>query len=78
MSNYDDEYVETLEKQCELLAQHIQFLCLDVEALPSYQDVIGKGATPMIEAINKLDETRKEADKVVGEHYEKLNGFNGY
>lgn len=78
MPNYSDEYVEMLEKQCDLLARHIQFLCLDAEALPSYQDIYGRGAAPTIEAINKLDETRKEAEKVIGEHYEKLNGFNGH
>lgn len=71
MSSYSDEYVKALESQCELLALHIQYLCLDVEALPSYQDVYGKGAFPMIEAINRLDETRKVAEKVIAEHYEK-------
>ncbi len=74
--NYSDEYIANLENQCSILAEGLQVLCLDIDSLPSYQDLYGKGAHSMIEAINKLDESRKVAEHIVSEHYELMSGLH--
>ncbi|HAS7881647.1 TPA: hypothetical protein I7566_05215 [Vibrio cholerae] len=76
-NDYDDKYIEALEKQVEILAHHLQIVCLDVEALPSHQEIYGKGANEMINRIEALWETKISADKVIGEHFEIMNGFKG-
>ncbi|GHZ47432.1 hypothetical protein VCSRO8_2844 [Vibrio cholerae] len=40
-NDYDEKYIEALEKQVEILAHHLQIVCLDVEALPSHQEIYG-------------------------------------
>ena len=42
-TDYDDEYIEALEKQVEILVHHLQLVCLDVEELPPHQEIYGKG-----------------------------------
>ncbi|CZF79691.1 hypothetical protein [Grimontia marina] len=76
-THYDDDYIDALEKQIEILVYHLQLVCLDVEALPSHQDIYGKGAREMISRLEALDDTRKTAEKLVGEHFELMNGWKG-
>ncbi len=75
--SYDDDYIDTLEKQVQTLVHHLQLVCFDVEALPYHQDIYGAGAKDMIDRIEALYETGKAADKVIGEHFELMNGFKG-
>ncbi len=76
-NDYDEKYIEALEKQVEILAHHLQIVCLDVEALPSHQEIYGNGAYEMINRLEALWETKISADKVIGEHFEIMNGFKG-
>lgn len=76
-NDYDEEYIQALEKQVEILAHHLQIVCLDVEALPSHQEIYGNGAYEMINRLEALWETKISADKVIGEHFEIMNGFKG-
>ena len=50
-NDYDEKYIEALEQQVETLVHHLQLVCLDVEALPSHQEIYGKGANEMIERL---------------------------
>ncbi|ENM3786028.1 TPA: hypothetical protein ACMDPH_003433 [Vibrio cholerae] len=77
VTSYDDDYIDALEKQVQTLVHHLQLVCFDVEALPSHQDIYGVGAKDMIERIEALYETAKAAEKVIGEHFELMNGFKG-
>jgi hypothetical protein len=70
-----DQYIANLEKQCGILAERLQVLCIDIDALPSCQDIYGKGAHSMIEAINNLDESKQVAEHVISEHYELMNNI---
>ncbi len=76
-TDYDEKYIEALEKQVETLVHHLQLVCLDVEALPSHQEIYGKGAHEMIDRLEALYDTQKSAERAVGEHFEIMNGFKG-
>ncbi|EOX4129999.1 hypothetical protein ACPF4J_003141 [Vibrio cholerae] len=59
------------------LVHHLQLVCLDVEALPSHQEIYGKGAHEMIERLETLYDTQKSAEKAIGDHFDIMNGFKG-
>ncbi|PSV00362.1 hypothetical protein [Photobacterium kishitanii] len=74
-TKHSDEYIKTLKKQLDTLANHLMLVCLDVEAIPSHQEIYGAGADKMIASIEALDETRKVAEKAIGEHFEIMIGL---
>ncbi|EOX3379499.1 hypothetical protein ACPFUC_001935 [Vibrio cholerae] len=76
-NDYDEKYIEALEQQVETLVHHLQLVCLDVEALPSHQEIYGKGANEMIERLETLYDTQKSAEKAIGDHFDIMNGFKG-